>query len=216
MGVGTGEHGVGTDVSEPRSADDILARRRVLRNRALGAREALTETAREALSRRLEAHLAVLLARLAPSSVGFCWPFRAEPDLRRFVAGWLAGDAARRAALPVVLDREAPLLFRRWMPGMQLMPDRHGIPHPPAGETLAPELVLVPLNAFDARGFRLGYGGGYFDRTLAVLPACAVGVGFEVGRVDSVLPQPHDRPMDWLVTEAGVSRPELRVGCGSR
>lgn len=168
------------------------------------ARLALAEAEREALTRRLETHLDALLGRLSPRVLGFCWPFRAEPDLRRFVAGWLAADAARRAALPVVLDRERPLEFRRWVPGMTLVPDLHGIPHPPDGEVLVPEVVLVPLNAFDAGGFRLGYGGGYFDRTLATLDACAVGVGFELGRAETVWPQPHDRPMAWLVTEAGA------------
>ncbi|MDX5362596.1 MAG: 5-formyltetrahydrofolate cyclo-ligase [Pseudazoarcus pumilus] len=192
---------------EPHSADDIVARRRALRSAALSAREALTVTARSALTHRLQEHLSVLLKQLAPATLGFCWPFRAEPDLRHFMAAWLAEDAARCAALPVVLDREVPLVFRRWLPGMALQPDRHGIPHPPAGEEVIPDVVLVPLNAFDSQGFRLGYGGGYFDRTLAVLPVLAVGVGFELGRVDSVLPQPHDRPMEWLVTEAGAFRP---------
>lgn len=192
---------------EPHSADDIVARRRALRSAALSAREALTVTARNALTHRLQEHLSVLLKQLAPATLGFCWPFRAEPDLRHFMAAWLADDAARRAALPVVLDREASLVFRRWLPGMALQPDRHGIPHPPAGEEVIPDVVLVPLNAFDSQGFRLGYGGGYFDRTLAALPVLAVGVGFELGRVDSVLPQPHDRPMAWLVTEAGAFRP---------
>lgn len=192
---------------EPGSEEDIVARRRALRNAALSAREALTATARSALTNRLQGHLALLLEQLTPRILGFCWPFRAEPDLRHFVAGWLAADASRRAALPVVLDREAPLAFRRWVPGMTLQPDRHGIPHPSAGEEVLPDVVLVPLNAFDAAGFRLGYGGGYFDRTLEVLPARAVGVGFEVGRVDSVLPQPHDRPMEWIVTEVGAFGP---------
>lgn len=192
---------------ESGSEEDIVARRRALRNAALSAREALTATARSALTHRLQGHLAPLLEQLVPRTLGFCWPFRAEPDLRHFVAGWLGEDASRRAALPVVLDREAPLTFRRWVPGMSLQPDRHGIPHPPAGEDLVPDVVLVPLNAFDAQGFRLGYGGGYFDRTLEVLSARAVGVGFELGRVDCVLPQPHDRPMDWLVTEAGAFQP---------
>lgn len=191
-------------VSEAYPEDDIVARRRALRNRALTAREALTVTAREALTRRLEAHLHTVLAQLAPVTLGFCWPFRAEPDLRAFVTHWLAADSARKAVLPVVLDREAPLVFRPWLPGMVLVPDRHGIPHPEAGPELQPDVVLVPLNAFDGAGFRLGYGGGYFDRTLAALPTRAVGVGFEVGRADSVLPQPHDRAMEWIVTEAGA------------
>jgi 5,10-methenyltetrahydrofolate synthetase len=82
--------------------------------------------------------------------------------------------------------------------------DRHGIPVPADGEDVVPEVVLVPLNAFDARGFRLGYGGGYFDRTLETLQATAIGVGFELGRAATVFPQDHDRPMDWIVTEAGA------------
>lgn len=188
------------------SPDDILACRRELRNRALNAREALTVTARAALTRRLEEHLHALLAQLEPQVLGFCWPFRAEPDLRHFVAQWLAGSASRQAVLPVVLGREEALVFRPWRPGVELQPGRHGIPHPPAGPELQADVVLVPLNAFDAAGFRLGYGGGYFDRTLAVMPARAVGVGFELGRVDSVLPQAHDRAMEWIVTEAGLFR----------
>ncbi len=183
----------------------ILTRRRLLRQRALHARESLDDKIRTGLETRLAHHARELLARLAPQVIGFCWPYRAEPDLRAAVADWLAEDASRRAALPVVLDTNRPLTFRRWKPDMVLEPDRHGIPQPPHGcEELVPELVLVPLNAFDAQGYRLGYGGGYFDRTLEVLPATAVGVGFELGRVDSVLPQPHDRAMNWIVTERGV------------
>jgi 5,10-methenyltetrahydrofolate synthetase len=67
-----------------------------------------------------------------------------------------------------------------------------------------PDVALVPLNAFDARGYRLGYGGGYFDRTLAVMRMVTVGVGFELGRENNVLPQAHDHAMHWLVTEAGI------------
>lgn len=85
-----------------------------------------------------------------------------------------------------------------------MVPDRYGIPHPSAGEALDPEVLLVPLNAFDADGFRLGYGGGYFDRTLAQREGIAVGVGFELGRVPSIFPQEHDRPMEWIVTEEGL------------
>ena len=158
----------------------------------------------------MEAHLQALLSELAPACLAFCWPFRAEPDLRHFMARWLAGAPGRVAALPVVLDREAPMVFRRWTPGMALVPDRHGIPHPPGHDAVHPDVVLVPLNAFDAEGYRLGYGGGYFDRTLSTMETCAVGVGFELGRVDSVLPQAHDRPMAWLVTEAGALAPQPR------
>lgn len=190
----------------------ILTPRDMLRRNAIKRREALTETARHALTSRLSVHLASLLARLSPATLGFCWPYRAEPDLRAFVVDWLAEQPGREAVLPVVLDSHKPLVFRRWTPETRLVPDRHGIPHPPDGPAVIPEVVLVPVNAFDAAGYRIGYGGGYFDRTLAGLATVSVGVGFELGRVACVLPQPHDRPMDWIVTEAGVFAPQAQPG----
>jgi 5-formyltetrahydrofolate cyclo-ligase len=191
-------------MNAPLCGDDPDALRRELRRSAIARREALTATARSALTTRLEKPLRHLLATLAPSVVGFCWPFRGEPDLRRMMTEWMEEVPGRISALPVVLDKEKPLMFRSWTPTMTLVPDRHGILHPPSGEAVVPDVVLVPLNVFDAAGFRLGYGGGYFDRTLAVLDSVAVGVGFEIGRASTVFPQAHDRPMDWIVTEAGA------------
>ncbi|MBS1198606.1 MAG: 5-formyltetrahydrofolate cyclo-ligase [Proteobacteria bacterium] len=86
-----------------------------------------------------------------------------------------------------------------------MMTDLHGIPTSGAGDWLTPEVLLLPLNAFDAAGYRLGYGGGYFDRTLAKLapqPLC-IGIGFEINRVDNIRPQAHDHKMDCIVTENG-------------
>jgi 5,10-methenyltetrahydrofolate synthetase len=93
-----------------------------------------------------------------------------------------------------------------------MIEDRYGIHIPARGETLRPDAILMPLNAFDAAGYRLGYGGGYFDRSLAALSPRphAVGVGFELARVDSIRPQAHDLPMDAIVTEAGTF--EVRDG----
>lgn len=192
-------------LSQP-APETAAAERQALRRAAVARREALAGTERQALERRIETHLNGLCADLSPRVLAFCWPWRGEPDLRAWVARWLAQGAGRRAALPAVVDRHRALVFRRWQPGMSMAVDRYGIPYPADGEALHPDLVLVPLNAFDAQGYRLGYGGGYFDRTLASLETVAVGVGFELGRVPSVRPQPHDRPMDWLVTEAGVFR----------
>jgi 5,10-methenyltetrahydrofolate synthetase len=189
----------------PSAGDDVASRRRVLRAHAIAEREALTATRRAALMRPLEAHLTRLIAHLAPQRLAFCWPWRGEPDLRAWVTRWMAADAAREALLPVVLDKATPLVFRRWTAGMEMPFDRHGIPHPPAGEFIVPEVVLVPCNAFDGAGYRLGYGGGYFDRTLAVIEPVAVGIGFELGRAATVYPQAHDRPMQWIVTEAGAA-----------
>lgn len=171
----------------------------------MAARRAALEDGEHArLSERVVAHA---LAALAPPRVAaFCWPVRHEPDLRALLAAWSA--AGTRAALPVVVAAEAPLAFRAWEPGSLLEPDRYGIPTPVAGEFLVPDLILLPLNGFDAAGYRLGYGGGYFDRTLAALVPrpLAVGVGFEINRLETILPGPHDQRLDWIVTEAGAVR----------
>lgn len=190
------------------SGNDRRAARLELRRRLIAARETLDAAEHARRSAALEAHLEALLARLAPPTLGFCWPYRGEFDARALVMRWLAGDAARRAALPVVAERGAPLAWRRWTPGCPLADDVHGIPYPVHGEALVPQLLLIPCNGFDARGTRLGYGAGYFDRTLAAMapPPLAVGVAFELARVDDLQPQAHDRPMDWLVTEGGAVR----------
>lgn len=183
---------------------ELAAARKKLRERAIAARAAMSERLRAECTAAIERGLAPLLASLDARMLGFCWPFRGEPDLRALVMRWLAADPRRRAALPVVQDKAAPMVFREWWPGMPLSADRHGIPIPGEGEPVVPDVVLIPLNAFDAAGYRLGYGGGYFDRTLAMIDSIAVGVGFESGRVVSTLPQSHDRPMDWIVTERGA------------
>ncbi len=190
------------------SSNDRRAARLELRRRLIAARESLGAAEHARRSAAVEAHLETLLARLAPPTLGFCWPYRGEFDARALVTRWLAGDGARRGALPVVEARGAPLAWRRWTPGCPLADDVHGIPYPVDGEALSPQLLLIPCNGFDARGTRLGYGAGYFDRTLAAMvpPPLAVGVAFELARVDDLQPQAHDRPMDWLVTERGALR----------
>ncbi len=180
--------------------------RKKLRQTAIAAREALDTSTRARSDAAIERALDTLLAQLAPRVLGFCWPHRGEADLRTMVGHWLVAHPQRRAALPVVVSPAAPMIFRAWTPHSEMLPDRHGIPTPVAGDTLIPDVILIPLNAFDHFGYRLGYGGGYFDRTLEQLdptPA-TVGVGYEVGRVDTTHPHAHDHPMDWIVTEAGI------------
>jgi 5,10-methenyltetrahydrofolate synthetase len=111
----------------------------------------------------------------------------------------------------VVVEANAALFFREWTPQTTLIADRYGIPTPVDGDFVQPEALLLPLNAFDAAGYRIGYGGGYFDRTLAALrqqakAPLAIGVGFELARVDSIHPEAHDQALDAVVTEAGVFR----------
>jgi 5,10-methenyltetrahydrofolate synthetase len=185
--------------------EDNTAWRRGLRRDMVARRAALTDAGHAALSARIVAHALATLA--LPGVAAFCWPIKHEPDVRALLASW--AEAGTRTALPVVVGAGQPLAFREWTPATPLAPDRYGIPTPTAGEWLTPELILLPLNGFDAAGYRLGYGGGYFDRTLAALRPrpLAVGVGFEINRVDSIRPEAHDQRLDWIVTENGAFRP---------
>lgn len=178
-----------------------------MRERLIAAREALSPALRARMTAALATHLAELLEHLRPQILGFCWPFRGEADLREGLVQWRVQGAGRQLALPVVPARAGPLTFHAWAPGDAMEIDRFGIPAPLGTPATHPDLVLVPVNGFDARGYRIGYGGGFFDRTLAALqPApVSVGVGFEIARIDDVQPAPHDLPLDWILTEAGIA-----------
>jgi 5-formyltetrahydrofolate cyclo-ligase len=117
-------------------------------------------------------------------------------------------DLGVRLALPVVVERARPLVFREWWPGIRMVPGIWGIPVPAEGDAVLPDALLAPLVGFDARGHRLGYGGGYYDRTLAALPErpLVIGVGFEPSGMETIHPQPHDIPMDLIVTERRTFR----------
>jgi 5,10-methenyltetrahydrofolate synthetase len=180
--------------------------RAALRGEKLAARMALAEDSRLALSARIEAHLLHLLTPLAPQTLAFCASVRGEFDAQPLVS--LLIERGWRGAMPVVDAPDAPMSFRHWTPASVMGTDRYGIPVPVEGETIAPDIVLLPLVAFDSQGFRLGYGGGYFDRTLAALVPrpFSIGVGFEFARVKDIRPQPHDIRLDVIVTEAGIVR----------
>jgi 5,10-methenyltetrahydrofolate synthetase len=191
-------------MTDSAASNDLRAFRDALRSRLIAAREALPAEEHARLSQTIERHLAALLDALQPDVLAFCWPFRAEFDARLLVTARL--PRGLRACLPVVVDNESPLEFRAWTPHSEMIEDRYGIHFPAQGETLQPDVILMPLNGFDEAGFRLGYGGGYFDRSLAAIEPRprAIGVGFELARVESIQPQEYDLPMDAIVTEAGV------------
>ena len=158
----------------------------------------------------LTAHLEALIGRLAPRSIGFYWPLPGEFDAREWIASWLLADASRRAALPAIPERHTPLHFYYWTPGAPMREGHHGIPEPASPEAAVPDLLLVPCVGFDRDGYRLGYGGGYYDRTLAAWPGEAlpltVGIAYEACRIDEGVPErgAHDLPLDAVVTEAGA------------
>lgn len=191
------------------SAADPDAWRQTLRRQSIAQRLALPAARCAEFSRAICAHLQQSFPQLASQRIGFCWPVKNEPDLRPLMEVWQrAASPGFTALLPVVVDTGTALAFRAWSPEAQLVADRYGIPTPATGEFLLPQVLLLPVNAVDARGYRLGYGGGFFDRTLAALTPkpLAIGVGYELARVESIQPEAHDMRLDALVTEAGVIR----------
>ncbi|MEI6105809.1 MAG: 5-formyltetrahydrofolate cyclo-ligase [Opitutae bacterium] len=136
--------------------------------------------------------------------VGFCWPYQGEVNLRPLIEK--LRDHGSRAVLPAVVAPRQPLEFREWWPGATMQAGALGIPTPVGTPVLRPDAVLVPAAGFSDEGWRLGYGGGYFDRTLAVLtpPPLKICIAHELSRIPTIHPQPHDIPMDFVVTETGI------------
>ena len=189
----------GTSVVDPQQARDVIRWRKVERERLLAERLALSAEMRGAQTAAIAADLDRLIPEDEPRIVSAYWPIRAEPDLR----SWMHARSGRgtRFALPIALALGQPLRFREWHPGARLAHGLWRIPYPADGSEVAPDVVLAPLVGYDPRGYRLGYGGGFFDRTLAVgRPALVIGVGYSCGAIRTIFPQPHDIPMDWIVT----------------
>jgi 5-formyltetrahydrofolate cyclo-ligase len=157
--------------------------------------------------------ISLILLRAVPwrerLNVGFCWPHKGEYDARPLLRS--LRERGMQTALPVIEQRNQPMIFRLWSPAAAMEEGPLGIPRPVGTAQVVPDVLLAPMVGFGRSGDRLGYGGGYFDRTLAALeprPLC-IGVGFELSQVDSIFPQPYDVPMDAIVTEAGARWREL-------
>lgn len=142
--------------------------------------------------------------RITSGAVSGFIPYKSEittiPMLERLHReGW-------RTCLPIVTGMEEPLVFRAWAPGDPLVPGAFDIPVPPeSAPEVVPDVLLVPLLAFDRKGFRLGYGGGFYDRTLEKLRltrnVVAIGVAYHAQMVDEVPVGLHDAPLDYVMTE---------------
>lgn len=188
------------------TVDEVKAWRRVERDRLIAAREALDAATLERLRQRIDAHLWRSFPGLAAATLAFCWPIRREYDARRLAQRLRECGAV--TALPVVVAPRQPLVFREWHPGVTLASGPLGIPYPVGSDLVVPTVVLVPMNGWDEAGYRLGYGGGFFDRTLASLTKkpVVIGVSYELARMKTIRPQSWDIPMDWVVTERGTYR----------
>ena len=186
--------------------EELKAWRKSERGRLLAARESLDVQAVESCRRRIDAHLERALPGLRAIAVAFCWPIRNEYDARHLAR--TLREAGALTALPVVVAPKAPLVFREWHPGVELAKGPLNIPYPVGSRAVVPRAVLLPMNGWDAQGYRLGYGGGFFDRTLAALKEkpLVIGVSYELARMPTIHPQPWDVPTDYVVTERGVYR----------
>ncbi len=186
---------------------EVRAWRKAARAVLIPARVAVPLALRTEWTGRLADALRPILARV-PSPVSFYWPFRAEPDLRPLMRELDSRGIV--VALPVAVRLGEPLVFRPWRPGMPMERGIWDIPIPATTEEVVPRTLVAPVVGFDAAGYRLGYGGGFFDRTLAKLgaEARAIGVGFSMFELPTIHPQPHDVAMVRIVTEALPELPE--------
>jgi 5-formyltetrahydrofolate cyclo-ligase len=192
----------------PQTWPEIVAWRKARRAELIAARRALPPAEHHRASDAVLRHLAAHFTGFARRLVGFYWPYQREFSPVPFIEQLIAQGGT--AALPVVVEPRQPLEFRPWHPGVTMAFGVYDIPYPAEGAAVTPEVLLVALLGFDEAGYRLGYGGGYYDRTLAALatkPLC-IGVGFELGRLATIFPQPHDVPMDFIVSDAGAFRRE--------
>jgi 5-formyltetrahydrofolate cyclo-ligase len=181
-------------------AADLPRWRKAERERLIGERLAIAADTRQAMSERIAILLSEAIGNVEGRTISLYWPFRGEPDLRPWMKVVIGGGG--RIALPVVIEKAHPLVFRAYAPGDPLEKGVWNIPIPAAGPPVIPDIVIAPLVGFDPQNYRLGYGGGFFDRTLASLPAkpLTIGVGYAMQAVPTIFPQPYDIPMDRIIT----------------
>jgi len=201
---------------DPEQARDVARWRKVERERLIAARCALTEEYRREQTLAIARAVEKILTTLSLPILSVYWPIRAEPDLRAWMA--TLSQQGVRVALPVAIALGQPLVFREWRPHARLARGLWNIPYPADGAEVMPSVVIAPLVGFDADCFRLGYGGGFFDRTLATLSPkpLAIGVGYPSAALSTIYPQPYDVAMDWVVagSSAALRRVALRDSPG--
>jgi len=192
-----------TIAASPLDRDAIMLWRKAERQRLISERQLMSADERRHHSDAIGHHLTDALSTLQGLTVGVYWPFRGEPNLRSWMGQIHSGGI--RCALPVVIERRSPLVFRTWRPGAAMACGVWNIPVPTDGTEVLPDIVVAPVVGFDSAGYRLGYGGGYYDRTLAAMThkPMVIGVGFGISAVTTIHPLPHDIPMQFIVTEIG-------------
>jgi 5,10-methenyltetrahydrofolate synthetase len=191
-------------LTPPAPPEGVSAWRKVRREELIAARLAIPADTRAACSQAIADALDRELGDVAGKAISLYWPFRGEPDLRP----WIGRVTARGGTclLPIVVEKRKPLIFKAWKRGEKLGRGIWNIPIPAEGREMLPDIVISPLVGFDPRHYRLGYGGGFFDRTLAAHPGkpLVIGVGYSSQHIPTIHPQPHDVPMTRIITEKGL------------
>lgn len=180
--------------------------RNTMRAELIARRQAVPEATRRDWDLAISLTLLHALPLAGATVIGFCWPYKAEYDARHLLRQLRPRGV--RCALPEVRGRNEPLLFRYWEPGVPMKSGPLGIAYPDQTEVLDPQILLIPVVGFGRAGDRLGYGAGYFDRTLAAYARrpLSIGVGYELARLDTIFPQPYDVLLDAIVTEVAARR----------
>lgn len=196
---------------DPDQARDVARWRKAERTRLCDARLALSVLERKEIGEVLTEHLRQVLkdrfGTMRDMVFSAYWPIKGEPDLRPLMAE--LHKLGVTVALPLVETRAAPLTFRRWTPETRMVRGEWNIPVPPPDAPIVtPDIALAPLVGWTADGYRLGYGGGYFDRTLAELSPkpFVIGIGIKAAKLATIYPQPHDIPLDLILTEIGIQK----------
>ena len=181
----------------------LAEKKSAARKEAYARRKLADPSLAEAANRHLEAAV-----RAAPGKVvSAYWPIRTEIDPRPTIH---ALSESYDIGLPVVVGAGLPLTFRRWVPGAEMEVGEFGAKIPTAQEEAFPDTLIIPMAAFTDEGYRLGYGGGFYDRTLEELrargPVTAIGFAYDIQRAVALPLEPTDQPLDIIVTESGVCR----------
>ena len=192
---------------------DQKTAKQVLRKRLI--EERLTLPNRQLLTERLQSVLRCWLVNRKDTIIGAYWPIKGEFDPLPALHRWkedgelLDQPVLRRIALPVINKETKTLTFHAWYPGCPMEEDAYGIPKPKDTEELTPTLLFVPCVGYGPGGYRLGYGGGFYDRTLAQLQPhpYTVGLGFTHGFVEDLMPEAHDLPLEAILNDNGVVWP---------
>ena len=192
-------------MTEKLSSDETVLRKAALREAALAHRDALEIDDRLIWDEAITEHvLALPVFDSGSGPVSAYWPMRSEADPRPILEA--LHERGLTLSLPALVARR--MIFRRWAPYEPIVPGGFGTLVPdPAQPEIIPAILIVPLAAFDRRGYRIGYGKGHYDAKLTELgPVTSIGIAYAAQEIDAVPEEPHDRRLDWIVTERETIR----------